>query len=111
MAVGTESPSSEAVPNGKHRTLKGRGCNRCVYMSGSNPSDCTRAVKSTSGLQDKRERSLGRCLSSRSPAGPGCGRPPVLTPMLSQSEHPGVRASCRVLPFVDIRGCRLSHSW
>ena len=65
VSVGTESPSSEAVPKGKHRTRKGRGCNRCEYMCGSNPSDCTRAVKSTSGLrpnarhQAKRRREVG----------------------------------------------------
>ena len=62
-------------------------------------------------LKDKREKSLGRCLSSRSPAGPGCRRPPVLTPVLSQSVHPGVNACCRVLPFVVKRCCRLSNSW
>ena len=28
-------------------------------------------------------------LSSRSPAGPGCRRPPVLTPMPCEGEHPG----------------------
>ena len=61
-------------------------------------------------LKDKRERSLGRCFSSRSPANPGCRRPPVLTPVLSQSVHPGVSACCRVLPFVVKRCCRLSSS-
>ena len=47
---------------------------------------------------------------SRSPAGPGCRRPPVLTPMLNQSVHPGVRARCCVLPFVVKRCCRSSIS-
>ena len=43
----------------------------------------------TRGRHNKRERSLGRCLSSRSPAGPGCRRPPVLTPMPYRGKHPG----------------------
>ena len=53
MSVSTESPSSKAAPKGKHQTRKGRGCNQCVYMSGSNLSICTRAVKSTSGLTSR----------------------------------------------------------
>ena len=40
-------------------------------------------------LKDKRERSLGRCFGSRSPASPGCRRPPVLTPMPYIGKHPG----------------------
>ena len=46
----------------------------------------------------------GRCFSSRSRACPGSGRPPLLTPILSQSVHPGIHASWRVLQLVVNRG-------
>ena len=59
------------------------------------------------GLQDKRERSLGRCFISRSPANPGCRRPPVLTPMPYRGKTPRrCHASCRLLLKVEMRGCR-----
>ena len=63
------------------------------------------------GLQDKRERSLGRCFSSLSPANPGCRRPPVLTPMPYRGKTPRrCHASCRLLLKVEKLTHSLTHS-
>ena len=71
------------------------------------PGSSSRRPQSTRGRRNKHEKSLGRCFSSRSPANPGCRRPPVLTPMPYLRQTPRrCHASCRLLLKVEMRGCR-----
>ena len=66
MSVGTKSPTSKGAPKGHYQTRKGRGCNQSVYRSGSNPSVCTRAAKSTSGPKSPTKGQLSSDARSKS---------------------------------------------
>ena len=111
---GSWSPGTRGASQGSLASWRGRVCTwntltwRAISCSATTkPAAGRKAHRNQNRLQDKRKRSLRRCFSSRSPANPGCRRPPVLTPKPNRGKTPRrCHASCHLLLKVEMRGCR-----